>query len=219
MGSKQALVIGINAYDPRNALPSCVADADAFADLLGKAYGFTRIANLRDQQASHDAMATALTQLVNGATAGDQLVFYYSGHGYSFPKNGVTIEALVPQDEVFFDCDQLAEITNAVPPGVMTVVLDACYSGGMEKAFVHPDGLVEVHRIKSWQPPDSQKGFLAAPRGGTRYKAFSTSRPHPARIGGFSSCQPACPTRPRRHRRRRRTAGLRSRSPSSIASR
>src|ERR1700753_1177279 len=107
---KQALIIGINAYDPPNTLPSCIADADAFEDLLRTVYGFTEIANLRDRQASHAAIASSLQQLVDGAAAGDELVFYYSGHGYSYPKNGATIEALVPQDVNFFDCDQLEAI-------------------------------------------------------------------------------------------------------------
>ncbi len=174
--AKRALIIGINAYDPPNALPSCVADADAFESLLRKSYGFTDIANLRDRQASNSAMAAGLQQLVKDASAGDELVFYYSGHGFSFEKNGALIEALVPQDANFFDSDQLAGLTSAVPPGVLTVVLDSCFSGGLEKTFLLPNGMVERGFVKRFQLSATQKAFVPPIEGRTlAYRPFGSS--------------------------------------------
>lgn len=158
--AKRAFIVGINAYDPPNELPSCVADADAFAELLATRYGFTDITNLRDREASNAAIANGITALLANGSASDQLVFYYSGHGYSFEKNGALVEALVPQDANFLDSDQLAALTAIVPPGAFTVILDACFSGGMEKAFIRSDGLVERGRIKRFQPIASGKGFV-----------------------------------------------------------
>ncbi len=192
--AKKALIVGINGYDPPNALPSCIADADAFEDLLKTSYGFTDIANLRDRQASNAAMAAGLQRLVQDASAGDELVFYYSGHGYSFEKAGALVEALVPQDANFFDSDQLAGLTNAVPPGALTVVLDACFSGGMEKAFLLPNGMVERGLVKRYQPAGTQKAFVQLTMGKPlRYRPFgyTASQTVAATVQQFQAGKPS----------------------------
>lgn len=39
---------------------------------------------------------------------------------------------------------------SGLPDGVLTIVLDSCFSGGMEKMFMRADGQVEFGKIKSW---------------------------------------------------------------------
>jgi uncharacterized caspase-like protein len=155
-----ALVVGINAYDPPNALPSCIEDADSIARLLKEVYGFQSIVNLRDKEASKSAILEGLKNLLAAGASGDDLVFYFSGHGYSFQQGTSLIHALVPQDVDFLTSDELAAVTQGAPPDSLTVVLDSCFSGGMQKAFAKVGG-VKPAKVKYWTPPTSsvEKAF------------------------------------------------------------
>ena len=161
--SNKALVVGIDEYAPPNQLPSCVADATSFADMLKAQYGFTNIRTLLNQQARKDDLIENLNSLFEGASENDRLVFFYSGHGYTPVVDKVAHEALVSQDGQFFFDDDLAAAMKDIPPGILTIVLDACFSGGMLKPWIAPNGDVQMVRIKCWQPGD--KSFIAAPKG------------------------------------------------------
>jgi hypothetical protein len=186
MPKKRALLCAINDYgDPRNNLPSCLADADAFKQLLKASYGFADgdIREIYDGAATVPGLRAGLQWLFENPDANDRLVFYYSGHGYQRPENGVLEEMLVLRGESggidFFKDDELSSSTQDLPPGCLTVISDSCYSGGMEKAVLFPAAGVEVVRSKVYQPTvDEQrqkadaitkgeikrfKPFLAAP--------------------------------------------------------
>ncbi|CAD0314286.1 hypothetical protein CFBP498_12260 [Xanthomonas hortorum pv. vitians] len=165
----RALVVGINNYPGTNALPSCVQDATAFSTHLQSKFAFQEIKALTDQQASKHAVLDGLAWLFNGATPQDRLVFFYSGHGYRPQINGELREALVTQDSRFLDDTELADAMVSVPDGVLTIVLDTCFSGGLEKLFIAEDGrIAHVVKSKFWtaEAPTSQvissKGFEPA---------------------------------------------------------
>jgi hypothetical protein len=145
--AQKALLVGIDNYSPPNKLPSCVRDAKEFADRLKTVYKFDGIRILLDSEATKKGIEGGLEWLFQGADPGDRLVFFYSGHGYSYAKGGVYEEALVPQDGQFFTDDELSARTQMLPPGILTVILDACFSGGMEKVILTPEGEVEVTKI------------------------------------------------------------------------
>ncbi len=162
----RALVVGINNYPGTNALPSCVQDATAFSTHLQSKFAFQEIKALTDQQASKHAVLDGLAWLFNGATQQDRLVFFYSGHGYRPQINGELREALVTQDSQFLDDTELAAAMVSVPDGVLTIVLDTCFSGGLEKLFIAEDGrIAHVVKSKFWtaeaptSPVTSSKGF------------------------------------------------------------
>lgn len=132
---KTALLVGINDYPgDMNDLPSCVNDVKAFKDFLEHKFGFTEIKVLTDTQATVANVTKELDALVKDATPNDRLVFFYSGHGLTKPndKNTMLEEFLVLYDGYLQD-DVLSQKTQSVPEGVLTVVIDACFSGGMEK--------------------------------------------------------------------------------------
>ena len=171
--AKKALVVGINAYSAPNALPSCINDADAFASYLKVQNGFQTITNYRDAQASRSAILAGLHALLANARDDDELVFYFSGHGYSYQDGDAHIDALVSQDSAFLTTDDMTAATAAAPPGVLTVVLDSCFSGGMQKVFALYEGVRPV-KIKFWTPspvPSQALGPLPPIR---VYKAFGT---------------------------------------------
>jgi len=154
---KKALVVGINGYGFPNDLPSCTRDAEVFGNVLDTVYRFDQVRLLRDGEATRDGVDRGLEWLCQSATANDRLVFFFSGHGCRFERNGVIEEALVLQDGRLLDDHHLADRTENVPPGILTLVVDACFSG-LDEMLVHASGQVEVSRAKRWIPTDVDRG-------------------------------------------------------------
>jgi hypothetical protein len=197
MSKKKALVVGINVYRTSgNNLPSCVNDSNKFSDLLRVSYGFSdsNILKLQDIKATLANIQEGLKWLFQDAKPDDNLVFYYSGHGYRTEKDGVLKECLVPSDEQFFFDDELSPYTQSLPPGnlslvldspdrqslppgILSLVLDSCYSGGMEKAFFIAKAGEERIRIKTWFPPPEElsKTLAAEANSNLDYQPFDQS--------------------------------------------
>jgi hypothetical protein len=149
----RALVVGINAYASPNTLPSCVQDAQSFSELLATNYGFGDVKTLTDDQATKAGVLSGLQWLFAQSAPGDQLVFFYSGHGYQPMVDGELREALVTQDSQFLDDTELATAMASVPNGVLSIVLDTCFSGGLEKLFIDDKGAIShVVKSKYWTP-------------------------------------------------------------------
>ncbi len=143
-GSKKALIVGINKYDPAlNAdLNGCVNDSYNIINILTK-FGFDEndMNILRDYNATKANILAGLDSLVSGVVTGDQLVFYYSGHGSQVRDiDGDEIsdnldEIICPTDLDWNDPltdDILAASFKQVPEGAqLTFVCDSCNSGGI----------------------------------------------------------------------------------------
>lgn len=180
MTNKKALVIGINVYSTSvNNLPSCVNDSNKFSELLSNSYGFSPsdIHKLQDTDATLAKIKKGLEWLFQDPNPDDHLVFYYSGHGYRTTKDGVLKECLVPSDEKFFFDDELSPFTQSLPPGILSVVLDSCYSGGMEKAFFIASPGEEPIRIKTWYAPAEElsNSLAAEANSNLDYQPFGDS--------------------------------------------
>lgn len=179
--AKKALLVGINSYGFPNDLPSGTRDAEAFGQALETIHRFDQIRLLKDAEASREAVERGLEWLLQGATAGDRCVFYFSGHGCRFDRNGVLQEALVLQDGRLLEDQDLAERAEALPPGVLTVVLDCCFAGGGEALLLLPTGQVEVARSKRWLPTEYDRGRhdRATAPGGRAFSPFGHLKPAP----------------------------------------
>src|SRR6266581_2015789 len=82
--AKKALLAGINDYPGRqNDLQGCVNDITNVCDVLVKYFGFASadVTLLQDKHATKAAILDGLKALVARSSAGDLLVFHYSGHG------------------------------------------------------------------------------------------------------------------------------------------
>lgn len=142
---KRALCVGINNYPVRGAdLRGCVNDAKAWASLLTDHYGFASgdVTMLLDHHATKRRILNAVDRLLDGARAGDVLVFTNSSHGtYVVDTDGDESrydEAICPYDmaqRLIVD-DELRTRFARVPSGVrLTVISDSCFSGSVTRAL------------------------------------------------------------------------------------
>lgn len=149
----KGFLVGLNRYpDPRNNLKGCVNDVLLMAKTLREQFGFadpSDIKLLTDERATTANIRKGLEWLVGDASAGDSLVFHYSGHGaqvrdvHGDELSDNLDEIICPYDLDWdnpFTDDDLAEICKAVPKGVLlTVILDCCHSGTGLRNFLRPD--------------------------------------------------------------------------------
>src|SRR5262245_17829980 len=135
---KRALLAAISDYPEEiNDLGSCVADAMALNLILAPAFEVDEVTILIDSEVTPANLTRAIDRLFEDVTPSDRLVLYYSGHGYQMiDSNGIKQEYLVLSDGSLFQDDELVKRAANLPPGVLTVIFDSCFSGGMEKLFL-----------------------------------------------------------------------------------
>ncbi|RRR74796.1 caspase family protein [Streptomyces sp. RP5T] len=158
--ANRALLVGIDEYEvPGNELNSCVNDTYAFRDWL-KQSDFSDNAEIRmlhNEDATLARVRDGLDWLLTDAESGDRCVFYQSSHGYRYqPEDepGTFVEVLVCHDRYQFLHDsELVERSRQVDPGALTVILDACHSGGMNKDWIDPQQRFQTARAKVFIPP------------------------------------------------------------------
>jgi hypothetical protein len=151
--TKRALCVGINNYPGTDSdLSGCVNDANDWGqELQSRGYEVT---TLLDRKATRQALVDALTELVSNASAGDALVFTFSGHGSWLPDEGGDEpdnrdEMLCPYDihkEQYLMDDDLAEIFSLKPKDArLYFISDSCHSGSVTKFA--PDPLASTTRM------------------------------------------------------------------------
>jgi hypothetical protein len=102
--NNKALLVGLNAYpNPNNNLRGCIndiIDMEYFITTKNKVYAKENIKTLTDNRATKNNILDHLNWLLLGASAGDQILFHYSGHGNYFNLN--IIDHLINGTEVQF---------------------------------------------------------------------------------------------------------------------
>ena len=129
MGNR-ALLVGINRYRlPGSDLQGCVNDVTNVRDVLLKYFGFKvkDIRVLADDRATRAGILKRLEWLVKKATAGDRLLFHFSGHGSQIrDRNGDELkdrmdEILCPHDMdwdgSYIMDDDLEALFSGLPEG------------------------------------------------------------------------------------------------------
>ncbi len=144
--TKKALCVGINDYPfgEANDLRGCVNDANDWANLLKKHFDFTDIKQLLNGDATKTNIVAGIQDLLNGAKAGDILVFTNASHGtYLADTDGDEPkydEAICPHDtdsNLLVD-DDLRELFKNIPKDVrLTVISDSCHSGSVTRVKVN----------------------------------------------------------------------------------
>ncbi|MDR1968217.1 MAG: caspase family protein [Burkholderiaceae bacterium] len=156
---RRALLVGINQYPKQDmCLNGCVNDVYLMSAVLQES-GFASddIRLLTDERATRAALLERLDWLSAGAQAGDERVFFYSGHGTQLPTYqadgtpGRMDEALVTVDfdwspeHAFTDKEFVRFYSQLSYDVSFTAILDCCYAGGMYRG---------AHRVRGIDPPD-----------------------------------------------------------------
>ena len=149
--NNKALLVGINAYpNPNNNLRGCIndiVDMEYFIASKNKVYPKENIRTLTDSRATKKGILTALNWLLLGASAGDQILFQYSGHGAQIPSHNTAIEKdgldeiICPYDfrgeaatETAISDKEFASIFAKIPKGVHFVwISDSCHSEDLSR--------------------------------------------------------------------------------------
>ncbi|CAN6294849.1 unnamed protein product [Urochloa humidicola] len=172
---KRALLVGISYAGTKYELKGAVNDANCMAYLLRERFGFPSDSILVLTQEDRDPwrvptrenLVRALRWLVDGATAGDSLVFHFSGHGVQkLDNNGDEAdgydEALCPVDfedprgGVILDDEINATIVRPLGKGVkLHAIVDTCHSG----TILDLPYLCRISRTGYWQWESQQTRF------------------------------------------------------------
>ena len=140
---KYAIVIGINDYPGTGSdLQYTVADADEMSNVLLNTYKFDDVIELTDAAATYNAIKTAIAGVKASAKSGDEVVFFFSGHGAKGKaadgdKNNVD-QSIVVQEVVqgklqfafIWDGELVQWFSNFTATRIV-FVFDSCLAGGM----------------------------------------------------------------------------------------
>ena len=144
--SRRALLVGIGEYRNFSRLAGAPNDATAMAEFLVGQGGFDRgdIRIVTDSDATRSNVLTVAQEwLVDGTAAGDDVVLFFSGHGFQqWDQDGDEAdgmdETLVPVDAYLDGDGQVAGMITDDEIGALLdglrgrrvwVVIDACHSG------------------------------------------------------------------------------------------
>lgn len=138
--NRYAIIIGISDYAGTvNDLNYCDDDAIDFRNaLLGMGWKDSDIVLLIDENATRIAILSAINGLKEKEGPGDEVVFFYSGHGSTGEANDGDDErkdeCIIPyecQQDYFIWDGELRAAFSLFDSQRMLFVFDSCYSGGM----------------------------------------------------------------------------------------
>lgn len=164
--NRHALLIGIDEYQPEGVeiktrvrwsnLDGCVNDIIAINELIINKFGFkeNEITVLTNVGASRDSILFHFDRLTKKAKKGDNVFFYYAGHG-SQVKNSLSSEddkrdeTIVPSDSYKGTQDirdkEIATVFDKIVENgsILTAIFDCCHSGSIARGVMdnEPDKL------------------------------------------------------------------------------
>lgn len=188
----KALVVGIGNYGRLGQpLPGCANDLAGWRDRLATIMpmGEGNLRTRSDAQGTRDALIDDFRWLLADAKAGDQRVFVFAGHGARVRRrdpisgriDAVLSETLVTyptasdnrETHMIFDRDlaELIDATEFPASARLTMVIDACHSGGMARALGDEEG--PLVRCMSFSD-DEENGALAREFGAPEVRPFGS---------------------------------------------
>ena len=167
----KALLVGINDYPlPGNDLRGCINDLEDMGHFIAeknKVYAWENIRTITDRNATRQGILTQLDWLLEGVSAGDQLLFQYSGHGAQQPtmhpaleKDGLD-EIICPYDfnetaATAISDKEFAQRFATIPQGVHFVwISDSCHAADLSRDHNVTNDLatVQYRNFKTAQAP------------------------------------------------------------------
>lgn len=123
-------LIGIDDYQHHSKLRNAVSDAQAIKDLLVKEYEFEE-ANVRELYNSAATYKNVIRQLkaYESLTAKDNLIVYYSGHGYYRRQMGYLVPVDGEEEEDFIPNTSIRDRLKLISAQHIVTIFDSCFSG------------------------------------------------------------------------------------------
>lgn len=163
VSADQAVVVGVQEYKPlisASTLGGCINDAKAIQAILERNH--FHVIPLFNEQGTKQGILDAIKQVAGIIKPNERFVFYFAGHGRNAPH-----EALMPHDATSVGNDLTTKELNiaisAIHAKSRTVILDACFSGGMAAGeMARGVEIGDKYEIGSryWEPKEVHaKGF------------------------------------------------------------
>jgi len=136
-GNNHLLVIAIDAYEHCTTLHNCVKDAKDLIQVLTERYAFEaeNVTTLFNEQVTKPNLYTTFRQLGTKVEEDDNLIIYFSGHGYysKLEKAGYFIpyDARIDEDWNYFRNDALMSFVRAINAFHTFLMVDSCFSGAL----------------------------------------------------------------------------------------
>ena len=167
--ARRALLIGIDEYRHVSRLDGPVNDAKSMASFAVDRMGFRQrdVKLLLDADATRDGILAAIEDwLVRGTAAGDDVLLFFSGHGFQQPdtdgdEEDRLDETLVPVDafvegggriEGMITDDEVAALLARLSGRRVNVVIDACHSGTSTRSVGGDWRYVKTPRLPDGAP-------------------------------------------------------------------
>ena len=136
-GKNYLLVIGIDDYTDA-AIPklrNAVKDIEKLEGILIEHYDFHLHRKLPNSLATRDAILDALESLENTLKPDDNLVIFFSGHGYRKGKHGfiVPVDGKNDSTSAYISFADLNIRLDELPMQHFLFILDCCYAGSVLK--------------------------------------------------------------------------------------
>jgi len=145
LGRYHALVVGNDGYQQLPRLRTAVRDARAVSQILEQQYGF-EVTHLED--ATRDTLLQHLEQLRDSLAWNDNLLVYYSGHGWFDQATGrgywQLVDAKPESLATWLPNDEITAILAEMPAKHVMVVSDSCFAGAFTR------GIIPVHRVDAY---------------------------------------------------------------------
>ena len=160
MAENRALLIGIEKYahvsPPLTGPVNDVRNIKKLAlDLLG--YKKSQITTLLNKQATkHNILESIKNKLIAETNAGDQVLFYFSGHGYQIKDTDndekdhldetlVSYDAAFKKDELvdMVTDDDLRDLFDQITDRKVTIIVDSCHSGSITRGLIRSNGFIK----------------------------------------------------------------------------
>jgi formylglycine-generating enzyme required for sulfatase activity len=136
-GKNYLLVIGIDKYADANVptLKNAVRDTERLTKILTDKYGFHLFRELHDEKATRLAILDAIEELEKRLKMEDNLVVFFSGHGYRKSKSGYIVPFDGRNDRTtdYISFADLNARIDELPMHHFLFILDCCFAGSALK--------------------------------------------------------------------------------------
>lgn len=136
-GTNYLLMIAINDYQYWNPLLNATKDAGDVKDVLKARYGFEdeNIVEIYNEEATSKNILGAFTEMIETIEADDNLMIYFSGHGYynTAIQEGywIPVDAHKGEETEYLANASLLKYLKALKAKHVFLVADACFSGSL----------------------------------------------------------------------------------------